>query len=63
MTPRAVGDGKMTVTCDFPGVRFYMNSIEVVVVTLFPDGMPRDMARIGIQQFIAECKRIRESMP
>jgi hypothetical protein len=53
----------MTVTCDLPGVRFYMNPMEVVIVTFFPDGMPNQMERVGIERFISECKRIREAMP
>ncbi len=48
----------MTVTCDFPGVRFYMNSLEVVIVTFFPDGMPHRMERVSIHRFIEEGRRI-----
>ena len=50
-------------TVDAPGVRFYMNAMEVVVVTFFPNGMPAQMERVGIERFISECKRIRAAMP
>jgi hypothetical protein len=48
----------MVTVCEFPGVRFYMDATEVVIVTSFPSGMPREMVRVGIHQFIQEGRKI-----
>jgi hypothetical protein len=48
----------MMVKVQFPGLDFFMTSLEVVIVSYFPDGTPHEMQRIGIDRFISECKDI-----